>query len=52
MKQLFLQATPKTNRANKPSTPTTAVRKKKEAKVFRNVDSNLANLILNEIVDR
>uniref|UniRef100_A0ABM5FTW2 Spastin n=1 Tax=Pogona vitticeps TaxID=103695 RepID=A0ABM5FTW2_9SAUR len=45
------KATPKNNRANKPSTPTTAVRKKKEAKVFRNVDSNLANLILNEIVD-
>ncbi|XP_062980370.1 spastin isoform X4 [Elgaria multicarinata webbii] len=45
------KATPKNNRANKPSTPTTAVRKKKDAKIFRNVDSNLANLILNEIVD-
>ncbi|XP_053238729.1 spastin isoform X3 [Podarcis raffonei] len=45
------KATPKNNRANKPSTPTTAVRKKKDMKVFRNVDSNLANLILNEIVD-
>ncbi|XP_034964201.2 spastin isoform X1 [Zootoca vivipara] len=45
------KATPKNNRANKPSTPTTAVRKKKDMKVFRNVDSNLANLILNEIAD-
>ncbi|XP_061480653.1 spastin isoform X2 [Rhineura floridana] len=45
------KTTPKNNRANKPSTPTTAVRKKKDAKIFRNVDSNLANLILNEIVD-
>ncbi|KAH0622552.1 hypothetical protein JD844_024949, partial [Phrynosoma platyrhinos] len=45
------KVTPKNNRANKPSTPTTAVRKKKDAKIFRNVDSNLANLILNEIVD-
>ncbi|KAF7253363.1 Spastin, partial [Varanus komodoensis] len=44
-------ATPKNNRANKPSTPTTAVRKKKDMKSFRNVDSNFANLILNEIVD-
>uniref|UniRef100_A0A670IES9 microtubule-severing ATPase n=1 Tax=Podarcis muralis TaxID=64176 RepID=A0A670IES9_PODMU len=44
------KATPKNNRANKPSTPTTAVRKKKDMKVFRNVDSNLANLILNEIL--
>ncbi|KAM8784990.1 spastin isoform 4-T4 [Rhynchonycteris naso] len=43
--------TPKTNRANKPSTPTTAARKKKDLKNFRNVDNNLANLILNEIVD-
>nr|XP_056708922.1 spastin isoform X4 [Euleptes europaea] len=45
------KATPKNNRSNKPSTPTTAVRKKKDVKNFRNVDSNLANLILNEIVD-
>ncbi|XP_064014768.1 spastin isoform X3 [Pogoniulus pusillus] len=45
------KAVPKNNRTNKPSTPTTAPRKKKEVKRFRNVDSNLANLILNEIVD-
>ncbi|XP_054018317.1 spastin isoform X5 [Dryobates pubescens] len=45
------KAAPKNNRTNKPSTPTTAPRKKKEVKRFRNVDSNLANLILNEIVD-
>ncbi|XP_053158601.1 spastin isoform X4 [Hemicordylus capensis] len=45
------KTTPKNNRANKPSTPTTAVRKKKDVKMFRNVDTNLANLILNEIVD-
>ncbi|XP_060099922.1 spastin isoform X3 [Heteronotia binoei] len=45
------KATPKNNRSNKPTTPTTAVRKKKDVKIFRNVDSNLANLILNEIVD-
>uniref|UniRef100_A0A452RY53 Spastin n=1 Tax=Ursus americanus TaxID=9643 RepID=A0A452RY53_URSAM len=44
-------STPKTNRTNKPSTPTTAARKKKDLKNFRNVDSNLANLIMNEIVD-
>ncbi|XP_018118467.1 spastin isoform X2 [Xenopus laevis] len=37
-------------RTNKPTTPTTAVRKK-DMKNLRNVDSNLANLILNEIVD-
>ncbi|XP_060042811.1 spastin isoform X3 [Erinaceus europaeus] len=43
--------TQKTNRTNKPSTPTTAARKKKDLKNFRNVDSNLANLIMNEIVD-
>ncbi|XP_051037810.1 spastin isoform X3 [Phodopus roborovskii] len=42
---------PKPNRTNKPSTPTTAVQKKKDLKNFRNVDSNLANLIMNEIVD-
>ncbi|XP_075781036.1 spastin isoform X2 [Pelodiscus sinensis] len=41
----------KNSRTNKPSTPTTAARKKKDSKIFRNVDSNLANLILNEIVD-
>ncbi|XP_049640152.1 spastin isoform X1 [Suncus etruscus] len=43
--------TAKGNRTNKPSTPTTAARKKKDLKNFRNVDSNLANLIMNEIVD-
>ncbi|XP_018119942.1 spastin isoform X1 [Xenopus laevis] len=44
-------ATGKNNtRTNKPTTPTTAVRKK-DMKNLRNVDSNLANLILNEIVD-
>ncbi|KAM4772097.1 spastin [Rhinophrynus dorsalis] len=37
-------------RPNKPTTPTTAIRKK-DLKNLRNVDSNLANLILNEIVD-
>ncbi|XP_042552544.1 spastin isoform X4 [Dipodomys spectabilis] len=42
---------PKTNKTNKPSTPTTAARKKKDLKNFRNVDSNLANLIMNDIVD-
>uniref|UniRef100_A0A803W8F0 Spastin n=2 Tax=Passeriformes TaxID=9126 RepID=A0A803W8F0_FICAL len=46
-----LQAAPKNSRTNKPSTPTTAPRKKKDTKIFRNVDSNLANLILNEVVD-
>ncbi|NXS78554.1 SPAST protein, partial [Erpornis zantholeuca] len=45
------KATPKNSRTNKPSTPTTAPRKKKDTKIFRNVDSNLANLILNEVVD-
>ncbi|XP_042645395.1 spastin isoform X4 [Tyto alba] len=45
------KAVPKNSRTNKPSTPTTAPRKKKDLKIFRNVDSNLANLILNEIVD-
>ncbi|XP_074752991.1 spastin isoform X3 [Athene noctua] len=45
------KAVPKNSRTNKPSTPTTAPRKKKDMKIFRNVDSNLANLILNEIVD-
>nr|XP_036865281.1 spastin isoform X4 [Manis javanica] len=45
------KSTPKPNRTNKPSTPTTAARKKKDLKNFRNVDSNLANLIMNEIVD-
>ncbi|XP_057634731.1 spastin isoform X4 [Chionomys nivalis] len=45
------KGTPKPSRTNKPSTPTTAVRKKKDLKNFRNVDSNLANLIMNEIVD-
>ncbi|XP_037261520.1 spastin isoform X4 [Falco rusticolus] len=45
------KAAPKNSKTNKPSTPTTAPRKKKDLKIFRNVDSNLANLILNEIVD-
>uniref|UniRef100_A0A8C3CU18 microtubule-severing ATPase n=1 Tax=Cairina moschata TaxID=8855 RepID=A0A8C3CU18_CAIMO len=45
------KAVPKNSRTNKPSTPTPAARKKKDMKIFRNVDSNLANLILNEIVD-
>uniref|UniRef100_A0A8C9ETI1 Spastin n=1 Tax=Pavo cristatus TaxID=9049 RepID=A0A8C9ETI1_PAVCR len=45
------KAAPKNSRTNKPSTPTPAARKKKDMKIFRNVDSNLANLILNEIVD-
>nr|XP_045006062.1 spastin isoform X5 [Jaculus jaculus] len=45
------KGTSKTNRTNKPSTPTPAARKKKDLKNFRNVDSNLANLIMNEIVD-
>ncbi|XP_030303710.1 spastin isoform X3 [Calypte anna] len=45
------KAAPKNSRTAKPSTPTTAPRKKKDLKTFRNVDSNLANLILNEIVD-
>ncbi|XP_071595242.1 spastin isoform X3 [Heliangelus exortis] len=45
------KAAPKNSRTTKPSTPTTAPRKKKDLKTFRNVDSNLANLILNEIVD-
>ncbi|KAM9383374.1 spastin isoform 3-T3 [Phaethornis superciliosus] len=45
------KAVPKNSRTTKPSTPTTAPRKKKDLKTFRNVDSNLANLILNEIVD-
>ncbi|XP_020828025.1 spastin isoform X3 [Phascolarctos cinereus] len=45
------KGTPKINRTNKPSTPMTAARKKKDLKNFRNVDSNLANLIMNEIVD-
>ncbi|XP_074065774.1 spastin isoform X2 [Macrotis lagotis] len=45
------KGTPKTNRTNKPSTPMPTARKKKDLKNFRNVDSNLANLIMNEIVD-
>ncbi|XP_051471781.1 spastin isoform X4 [Apus apus] len=45
------KAAPKNSRTTKPSTPTPAPRKKKDLKTFRNVDSNLANLILNEIVD-
>ncbi|XP_071431411.1 spastin isoform X3 [Pithys albifrons albifrons] len=45
------KATPRNSRTNKPSTPTPAPRKKKDMKILRNVDSNLANLILNEVVD-
>ncbi|KAJ7416005.1 Spastin [Willisornis vidua] len=45
------KAAPKNSRTNKPSTPTPAPRKKKDMKILRNVDSNLANLILNEVVD-
>ena len=48
---MSFKGTPKPNRTNKPSTPTTAVRKKQDLKNFRNVDNNLANLIINEIVD-
>ncbi|CAI9562789.1 unnamed protein product [Staurois parvus] len=40
----------KSTRPNKPTTPTTGLRKK-DMKNLKNVDSNLANLILNEIVD-
>ncbi|XP_018412569.1 PREDICTED: spastin [Nanorana parkeri] len=40
----------KNTRPNKPTTPTTGLRKK-DMKNLKNVDSNLANLILNEIVD-
>uniref|UniRef100_A0A4W3GNN2 Spastin n=1 Tax=Callorhinchus milii TaxID=7868 RepID=A0A4W3GNN2_CALMI len=36
---------------NKPPTPVSTPRKKKDLKNFRNVDSKLANLILNEVVD-
>ncbi|XP_041108838.1 spastin-like isoform X2 [Polyodon spathula] len=36
---------------NKPPTPTTVPRRKKDLKNLKNVDSKLANLILNEIVD-
>ncbi|XP_058880389.1 spastin-like isoform X3 [Acipenser ruthenus] len=36
---------------NKPPTPTAVPRRKKDLKNFKNVDSKLANLILNEIVD-
>ena len=41
------------NRQNfKPPTPTTTLQKKKDTKNLKNVDSKLAKLILNEIVDR
>ncbi|XP_066553301.1 spastin isoform X1 [Amia ocellicauda] len=41
-----------TNRPNnRPPTPTATPRKKKDLKNFKNVDSKLANLILNEIVE-
>ncbi|XP_033874298.3 spastin-like isoform X2 [Acipenser ruthenus] len=36
---------------NKPPTPTAVPRRKKDLKNLKNVDSKLANLILNEIVD-
>ncbi|KAK1171318.1 spastin-like isoform X1 [Acipenser oxyrinchus oxyrinchus] len=36
---------------NKPPTPTVVPRRKKDLKNLKNVDSKLANLILNEIVD-
>ncbi|MBN3278661.1 SPAST protein, partial [Polyodon spathula] len=36
---------------NKPPTPTAVPRRKKDLRNFKNVDSKLANLILNEIVD-
>ncbi|XP_051880467.1 spastin isoform X2 [Pristis pectinata] len=41
----------KHNRSNKPTTPVGTPQKKKDLKNFRNVDSKLANLILNEVVD-
>ncbi|XP_072107058.1 spastin [Mobula birostris] len=41
----------KHNRPNKPTTPAGTPQKKKDLKNFRNVDSKLANLILNEVVD-
>lgn len=40
----------KSTRPNKPTTPTTGLRKK-DMKNLKNVDSSLANLILNEIID-
>lgn len=40
----------KHTRPNKPTTPTTGL-KKKDMKNLKNVDSNLANLILNEVID-
>ncbi|XP_078069499.1 spastin isoform X1 [Mustelus asterias] len=43
--------TKNTARPNKPTTPVATPRKKKDLKNFRNVDSKLANLILNEVVD-
>ncbi|XP_072354578.1 spastin isoform X2 [Scyliorhinus torazame] len=43
--------TKNTTRPNKPTTPVATPRKKKDLKNFRNVDSKLANLILNEVVD-
>ncbi|XP_078255206.1 spastin isoform X2 [Rhinoraja longicauda] len=41
----------KHNRPNKPTTPVGTPQKKKDMKHFRNVDSKLANLILNEVMD-
>uniref|UniRef100_UPI00398E960E spastin isoform X2 n=1 Tax=Pristiophorus japonicus TaxID=55135 RepID=UPI00398E960E len=44
-------STKNTTRPNKPTTPVATPRKKKDLKNFRNVDSKLANIILNEVVD-
>ncbi|XP_041044318.1 spastin isoform X2 [Carcharodon carcharias] len=44
-------STKNTIRPNKPTTPVATPQKKKDLKNFRNVDSKLANLILNEVVD-
>ncbi|XP_067840203.1 spastin isoform X2 [Heptranchias perlo] len=44
-------STKNTTRPNKPTTPVETPRKKKDLKNFRNVDSKLANLILNDVVD-
>ncbi|XP_040207005.1 spastin isoform X2 [Rana temporaria] len=40
----------KSTRPNKPTTPNTGLRKK-DMKNLKNVDSNLANLILNDVID-
>ncbi|XP_043536657.1 spastin isoform X2 [Chiloscyllium plagiosum] len=44
-------STKSTIRPNKPTTPSATPRKKMDLKNFRNVDSKLANVILNEVVD-